>query len=91
MKTAMAVKSLHKINCVAQPSKWEKPRIPQDSRSTTRHTNLLGKRKQWDHWLRAMMMDTRLCSRDKVVLTALANHYNLKTGEVLPRCWQTGH
>ena len=30
------------------------------------------------------MMDARLLSRDKVILTALAQHYNLKTGACFP-------
>src|SRR5262245_29075286 len=42
------------------------------------------KAQQWDNWLRAMMMDTRLNSTDRNALTALASHYNLKTGDCFP-------
>ena len=43
---------------------------------------------QWDNWLMSMMLDTRLSSKDRVVLTALASHYNLKTGDCFPALWR---
>lgn len=39
---------------------------------------------EWDKWVAAMLMDMRLNSTDRVVLTRLALHYNLKTGECFP-------
>jgi hypothetical protein len=42
------------------------------------------KTEHWDNWLRSMMLDTRLNSTDRVVLTTLATHYNLKTGDCFP-------
>jgi hypothetical protein len=42
------------------------------------------KTEHWDNWLKSMMLDTRFNSTDRVVLTALAGHYNLKTGDCFP-------
>jgi hypothetical protein len=39
---------------------------------------------QWDRWVTSMMLDTRLSSADRVVLTRLALHYNLETGDCFP-------
>jgi|EndMetStandDraft_2_1072991.scaffolds.fasta_scaffold43884_1 hypothetical protein len=39
---------------------------------------------EWDPWVNAMMMDTRLSPTAKVILTRLALHYNLKTGDCFP-------
>jgi hypothetical protein len=38
----------------------------------------------WDNWLKAMMMDVRLGDSDRAILTAIAQHYNLDTGDCFP-------
>jgi hypothetical protein len=38
----------------------------------------------WDNWLRSMMMDTRFTGTERSILTAIAMHYNLKTGDCFP-------
>jgi hypothetical protein len=42
------------------------------------------KTQQWDNWAAAMMMDTRLSPGAKAVLTRLALHYNLNSGDCFP-------
>jgi hypothetical protein len=42
------------------------------------------KTQQWDNWVEAMMMDMRLSLGNKAVLTRLALHYNVKTGDCFP-------
>jgi hypothetical protein len=64
--------------------KWETPRDPTKFELHYPPAKAPRKTQQWDNWLRAMMMDRRLNSRDRVVLTALASHYNLKNGDCFP-------
>src|SRR4051794_11048094 len=63
---------------------WETPRDPTKFELHYPPHKSPRKAQQWDNWLRAMMMDARLRSRDKVILTAIAQHYNLKTGDCFP-------
>lgn len=58
---------------------WRKPRIveviyPRAIRSTQDRHN----------WLKAMMLDTRMSERDRLIVTRLALHLNLKTGRLDP-------
>jgi len=58
---------------------WTTPRIvevhyPKQIRSTEDRMN----------WIAAMTLDARLGDRDKLILTRLAMHYNLKTGRCDP-------
>jgi hypothetical protein len=73
-----------KTTTTAKKLKWVEPGDPTRFRLDYPPHRALRKARQWDCWLRAMMMDTRLNSRDRVVLTTVATHYNLKTGECSP-------
>jgi hypothetical protein len=42
------------------------------------------KTQQWDNWLRSMSMDTRFSGTERSILTQIALHYNLKTGDCFP-------
>jgi hypothetical protein len=64
--------------------KWETPGDP--TKFELRYPPARAPRgtEQWDRWVTSMMLDTRLNSADRVVLTRLALHYNLETGDCFP-------
>ena len=64
--------------------KWETPGDP--TKFELRYPPARAPRgtEQWDRWVTSMMLDTRLSSADRVVLTRLALHYNLETGDCFP-------
>ena len=64
--------------------KWETPGDP--TKFETRYPPARAPRgtEQWDRWVTSTVLDTRLSSADQVVLTRLALHYNLETGDCFP-------
>src|SRR5262245_31529701 len=72
-----SIRSLNKSN-------WRKPLNPTKFRLFYPPAGAYRKVEHWDNWLKSMLMDKRLTDTDKNVLTALANHYNLKTGDCFP-------
>jgi hypothetical protein len=40
-----------------------------------------------DNWIKAMMLDARMSARDRLILTRLVMHLNLKSGRLDPSLW----
>jgi hypothetical protein len=64
--------------------KWQTPTDPTKFALHYPPANSPRKSQQWDNWPAAMLMDMRLNSTNKAVLTRLAMHFNLKTGDCFP-------
>jgi hypothetical protein len=68
---------------VQKKRKWREPGDPTKFR--LHYPKLpIRKTEDWDNWMRSMMMDTRFTSSDRAILTAIAMHYNLTTGDCFP-------
>jgi hypothetical protein len=74
------------MDCIEAPTnrKWEAPSDPTRFGLHYPPARAPRKSQQWDNWVASMMMDTRLNSTDRTILTRLALHYNLKTGDCFP-------
>jgi hypothetical protein len=64
--------------------KWQAPTDPTKFELYYPPARAPRKTTQWDNWVAAMMMDMRLSSTDRAILTRLALHYNLRTGDCFP-------